>query len=65
MLVLNCFLIFLVLKHFSFTQFNELYRFLGEIKIDLTVSNSEIIIFNFTASKLEFSLNRLIYWLIK
>ena len=30
---------------------NELYRFLGEIETDnLTVSNGEIIIFNFTVS---------------
>ena len=37
---------------FSFILFNELKRFLGEIETDnLTVSNSEIITFDFTVSK--------------
>ena len=36
----------------SFILFNELLRFLGEIETDnLTVSNSEIITFDFTVSK--------------
>ena len=36
----------------SFILFNELFRFLGEIETDnLTVSNSEIITFDFTVSK--------------
>ena len=36
----------------SFMLFNELQRFLGEIETDnLTVSNSEIITFDFTVSK--------------
>ena len=36
----------------SFMLFNDLQRFLGEIKTDnLTVSNSEIITFDFTVSK--------------
>ena len=36
----------------SFILFNELSRFLGEIETDnLTVSNSEIITFDFTVSK--------------
>lgn len=39
---------------------NELYRFLGEIETDnLTVSNGEIIILNFTVSKIGFSFNTL------
>ena len=37
---------------FSFILFNELSRFLGEIETDnLTVSNSEIITFDFSVSK--------------
>ena len=37
---------------FSFILFNELQRFLGKIVTDnLTVSNSEIITFDFTVSK--------------
>ena len=36
----------------SFILFNKLQRFLGEIETDnLTVSNSEIITFDFTVSK--------------
>ena len=39
-------------KPFSFILFNELKRFLGEIETDnLTVSNSEIITFDFIVSK--------------
>ena len=52
----------------SFILFNELdvLRFLGEIKTDnLTVSSSEIIIFNFTVSKIGFSGNSLVYFFIE
>ena len=39
-------------KSISFILFNELWRFLSEIETDiLTVSNSEIITFDFTVSK--------------
>ena len=39
-------------KNISFILFNELWRFLGEIETDnFTVSNSEIITFDFTVSK--------------
>ena len=41
-----------ILLLFSFILFNELWGFLGEIETDnLTVSNSEIITFDFTVSK--------------
>ena len=40
-------------KCLSFILFNELLRFLGEIETDnLTVSNSEIITFDFTVSNI-------------
>ena len=40
------------LKYFSFILFNDLQRFHGGIETDsLTVSNSEIITFDFTVSK--------------
>ena len=49
-LIIHCFID--CLSYFSFILFNELWRFLGEIETDnLTVSNSDIISFDFTVSK--------------